>query len=236
MQMDPSDVRVASHPNYPKYEPLLSPGWINGRKVDNSDTQYSFFRGNIPYMLALLVAHPLLRRVYNKLVPVRSALRTPIQTGDSRLEQRLSFDFGFALLFVSVLHGFSALKILSILYLNYSIAKRLPHNFIVPVTWAFNISTLFANELCAGYPYHTLLSFVPIIGTSDVTQSFAATIDGIGGLVSRWEVLFNITVLRLVSFNIDYRWSLDQPRSVSLEVRALPGLSIPVLNVTRRNR
>lgn len=33
--------------------------------------------------------------------------------------------------------------------------------------------------------------------------------DGFGGLMGRWEILFNIIVLRLVSFSLDYYWSLD---------------------------
>ncbi|KNG80499.1 glycerol:H+ symporter (Gup1), partial [Aspergillus nomiae NRRL 13137] len=61
------EVSQESHPTYPTYSHLLSPGWIVGRKVDNSDAQYSSFRDNIPYLLALLVAHPLLRRVYERL-------------------------------------------------------------------------------------------------------------------------------------------------------------------------
>jgi len=59
------DVSQPSHPTYRHYEPLLSPGWIPGRKVDNSDAQYRSFRDNIPYMAVLLVVHPLLRRVYD---------------------------------------------------------------------------------------------------------------------------------------------------------------------------
>lgn len=58
------DVSGPWHPNYSDYESLLSPGWIPGRKVDNSDAQYRSFRDNIPYMGLLVVLHPLIRRAY----------------------------------------------------------------------------------------------------------------------------------------------------------------------------
>jgi hypothetical protein len=58
------DVSGPWHPSYKQYEHLLEPGWIPGRKVDNSDAQYQSFRDNIPYMALVLVLHPILRRVY----------------------------------------------------------------------------------------------------------------------------------------------------------------------------
>jgi hypothetical protein len=61
------DVSGPWHPSYAKYEHLLEPGWIPGRKVDNSDAQYRGFRENIPYMALLIVLHPLLRKGYERL-------------------------------------------------------------------------------------------------------------------------------------------------------------------------
>jgi len=58
------DVSGPWHPSYKKYEDLLEPGWIPGRKVDNSDAQYRGFRDNIPYMALVVVLHPLLRKGY----------------------------------------------------------------------------------------------------------------------------------------------------------------------------
>lgn len=58
------DVSGPWHPSYITYESLLEPGWILGRKVDNSDAQYRSFRDNLPYMGLLLVLHPLARKLY----------------------------------------------------------------------------------------------------------------------------------------------------------------------------
>ena len=61
------DVSGPWHSSYKHYEGLLEPGWIPGRKVDNSDAQYRGFRDNIPYMALVLVLHPLLRKAYERL-------------------------------------------------------------------------------------------------------------------------------------------------------------------------
>lgn len=40
---------------------------------------------------------------------------TPAAAADARLNQRISFDVGFAVVFLAALHGFSIFKILAIL-------------------------------------------------------------------------------------------------------------------------
>lgn len=189
---------------------------------DNSDAQYSSFRDNIPYLLLLLILHPLLRRLYNSLSPVdarsvaQGAKPTIAAAGDARLKQRITFDYYFALIFITALHGISAAKVLFILYLNYNIATKLPRKYIPAVTWVFNVGTLFANELCGGYPLANVAKAVS--GDSTALVRWAEWLDGLGGLMPRWEILFNITVLRLISFNMDYYWSLDYPSSSPIEV------------------
>ncbi|PWY68081.1 glycerol:H+ symporter [Aspergillus sclerotioniger CBS 115572] len=219
-------VSQESHPTYSTYSDLLSPGWILGRKVDNSDAQYSSFRDNIPYLLVLLVGHPLLRRVYNSYVhPVNtdagpSKPSTAALAGDARLTQRTGFDFYFALVFIAALHGVSALKVLAILYVNYKIAKILPRKYIPAATWTFNIGTLFANELCAGYPLERVAALLASQGGAEQDAPlvlWGRFLDGFGGIMPRWEILFNITILRLISFNMDYYWSLDYPAGSPIE-------------------
>ncbi|KAH8427571.1 putative glycerol:H+ symporter (Gup1) [Aspergillus melleus] len=228
------EVSQESHPSYSTYADLLSPGWVPGRKVDNSDSQYSTFRDNIPYLLVLLIAHPLLRRVYEKFTSSSGAESTPrpnvAAAGEARLNQRIRFDFGFAFIFITALHGVSAIKVLAILYINYKIAKTLPRQYIPTATWVFNISTLFANELCAGYPFERIAALLvaPADGTGQEAPlvSWARYIDGFGGLIPRWEILFNITVLRFISFNMDYYWSLDYPAASPIEKKQLDPASL----------
>ena len=229
---------VASHPNYQKYAHLLSPGWIPGRMVDNSDDQYSTIRDNLPYMFVLVVIHPLLRRLYDTIYPLRdtshttaaSKERTSVSTfshevSEARMERRVTFDLYFALVFLCVLHGFSALKVLLILYTNFSIAKRIPRRYVTTATWVFNIGILFANELGKGYSYATIVASTFPWSTAHtagvdgkIGTNWGSTLDAYGGLIPRWEILFKITVLRLVSFNLDYTWSLDRGGSSPVEV------------------
>ncbi|KAH7039071.1 MBOAT, membrane-bound O-acyltransferase family-domain-containing protein [Macrophomina phaseolina] len=228
------DVSKESHPNYPKFEPLLSPGWIPGRKVDNSDGQYSSFRDNLPYLFVIALVHPFLRKAYDYLCRADTYTQvrqisapsghqltqglTAHAAADARLEQRVSFDFGFAIIFTFILHGFSALKVLLILYLNYKITTSLPKNYIPAATWVFNICALFSNEIFRGYPFTSIAAFVH---GGDGSGTWGAWLDSYGGLNSRWEILFNITVLRLISFSMDYYWSLNMQGGSPIEKKQL---------------
>lgn len=233
------DVSQPSHPEYARYEDLLEPGWIPGRKVDNSDAQYSTFRDNIPYMALLLVFHPLLRRAFemslykntlDQSVASKPAGGSPqLSSGNFRLQGRVIFDLAFAAVFLLALHGVSAIKVVTILYANFKIATALPRKHVAIATWIFNIGILFANELCRGYPIAGLTSFLlpnttHAVEKTDQQSDWGGWLDSYGGLVPRWEVLFNITVLRMISFNFDYLWSVDRPASSVIEVQLPPYL------------
>lgn len=177
--------------------------------------------------MVLLIAHPLLRRAFEYYTRSTDTSSTSSNgnastaAADARSTRRIQFDFYFALIFIVALHGISALKVLSILYVNYKIAKTLPRKYIPAATWIFNISTLFANELCGGFPVEKMAALLAGSGESGkeaLLVSWGRTLDGFGGLMPRWEILFNITVLRLISFNMDYYWSLEYPSSSPIEV------------------
>jgi len=233
------DVSQPGSPNWENISKLLSPGWIPGREVDNSDAQYSSFRDNIPYMTLVLILHPLLRRLYGSFWRIDSYTQvrqgpesdlnlsqglSPIAAADARLEHRISFDLGFAFLFITALHGVSAIKVFLILYANYKLATQLPRTYVPLATWIFNIGILFANELCHGYPIAGIASILLPPQTTAAGKpssgNWGSLVDNYGGILPRWEILFNITVLRLISFNLDYYWSLEQNRGSSpIEVR-----------------
>lgn len=178
-------------------------------------------------MVVVVILHPVLRRVYEftKGNTASSASTANGSAGslqssagaDAHFKQRTTFDLYFAILFISVLHGFSALKILLILYMNFNIAMRLPRKAVPLATWLFNIGVLFANETAHGYSYSRVAeSILPFPMAITLSKNF----DFYGGLIPRWEILFNITVLRLIAFNMDYYWSLDRERAGSpIEVR-----------------
>ena len=186
-------------------------------------------------MALVVVLHPLLRRAYDSVLGQNNSAASVANgsadhlpktaTGDVRLEQRTSYDLYFALLFVSVLHGFSAVKILFILYLNFNLAMCLPKHMIPLATWIFNVGVLFANELAHGYSFSTISENVLPLPMAVV---WSKSMDSFGGLIPRWEILFNITVLRLIAFNMDYYWSLDRDRAGSpIEVcRIFPNMPL----------
>jgi hypothetical protein len=135
----------------------------------------------------------------------------------------MRFDFGFGLIFITALHGVSAFKVLLILFINYKIGKSLPRSYVPAVTWTFNICTLFANELCGGYQFEAIATMLARgFGSPGEKQSslveLAKTLDSLGGIMPRWEVLFKVTVLRLISFNMDHYWSLEYPAGSAIEV------------------
>ena len=231
---------IASHPNFANFQHLLSPGWIPGRKFDNTDQQYASFRDNLTYLFLLIVLHPFVRHASEHFYLTRdrpnataashkaTASSSPSKQGtegDVRESRRLTFDLVFAFVFIVALHGSSAFKIIVILYINYTLATKLRRSSVPFATWTFNIGILFANELCRGYPYASLTGLLrPSPGFSDDSSHDATHsdwglfLDSYGGLVPRWEVPFNITVLRLISFNLDYYWSQGRTASSALEV------------------
>ena len=188
----------------------------------------------------MLVLHPLLRKLYDLFW--RSSTYTEVKplsgrpdhgptmgltssaAAEARMDQRISFDYWFAFVFIIALHGASVIKILPILFINYQIATRVPKKYMPAATWIFNIATLFANELSEGYKFTKMAVYFLGKPNHQFAQRnhpaliWAVWLDRRAGLIPRWEVLFNITVLRLISFNLDYYWSLEMRGGSPIEV------------------
>lgn len=186
------DASNETNPNYPKFEHLLSQGWMFGRKVDNSDQQYRFFRNNIPMLFGMIVLHTCTRRVLNWAFQIK---------------RRTSFDFIFGLGFLVVAHGTNCFKILLHIAINYIIGRYITNRKIaILVSWVYGILSLFLNDAVRNTPYG--------IGFLD---------NGYKGLVPRWDVFFNFTLLRMLSFNFDYlerkqKLSEDREKSAGTEM------------------
>ncbi|KAI6099795.1 MBOAT, membrane-bound O-acyltransferase family-domain-containing protein [Pisolithus sp. B1] len=104
--------------------------------------------------------------------------------------------------------GSITIKILTILTINYYIGKGLRGSRIGPLlTWIFNAFILFANERNEGYHFASLH---PSLAALDVFE----------GLYPRWHISFNITMLRLVSFNMDYYWACNSLSTEDRDMRA----------------
>lgn len=191
------DISDPDHPNYPKYERLLEPGLLRSRKVDNSDDQYASFRNQIPTLFLVLAGHQALRWAFDSLFTA------------TRKEKRITYDMWFGLVFLFVIHGFGALKLLIIVLFTYGIAHLAKGSMLNPaMTWVTVVGLLFLNEKYQGYKFIWI-------------HPSLAALDAWAGLLDRWHIHFNITALRLVSHNLDYYWSLKTPakREVSVSER-----------------
>lgn len=169
--------------NYYKFERLLSTGWLFGRKVDNSDAQYRFFRDNFFLLITLILSHVLFKRFILMITHV----------------SKLKFDMCFGLFFLFVAHGFNSLRILAHMMVMFSIVHLLKRkrNWAVCLTWLYGISSLFINDKYRNLPFGSLL---PLLKPLDQLK--------FNGIIERWDVFFNFTLLRLISYNLDYleRW------------------------------
>lgn len=184
-------IRLSSsdHPNFLIYQRRLSPGWIMGRRVDNSDAQYRSFRSNIPYLGLLIALYFILKQIYT-----RSSLSSLSSAPSNRL-YLITFQCVFSILMITALHGTSAIKIILILLANYHLGKACKEHSAAPVlTWILNGAVLYMNEIHSGYKF------------GDLHESLGV-LDSFAGIHPRWHVNFNITMLRLVSFNMDYHWA-----------------------------
>ncbi|KAF9357035.1 glycerol transporter [Mortierella sp. AD094] len=186
------DASSESNPNYNKFKDLLSDGFF-GYKVDNSDQQYANFRDNLPVLATVICVYLPLSHVFRRyFVPV-TPLKSPLQP-----LYRTYFFLAFSFAYLYFMNGSSILKILAIVSMNYAIAKLGGSARWMPAaTWIFNICILFLNESYQGYKFANL-------------HGSLAWLDVYTGVNSRWDVNFNFTMLRLVSFNLDYYWSLRQ--------------------------
>ena len=118
---------------------------------------------------------------------------------------------------ILVLHGTSALKVLAIVSANYAIAKACRGSRAGPaLTWMFNAAVLFLNERYHGYRFGDILPGLEYLVRLSLKGLFGIFTrdyqDTVQGAYPRWHVSFNITMLRLVSFSMDYYWAC-QPQT-----------------------
>ena len=173
-----------TNPNYPRFQHLLSDGWILGRKVDNSDQQYRFFRNNFPLLCGLIFIHVTLRKLINTFIIIPNGRY-------NNNFKRTYFDLIFGIIFLIGAHGINAFKILFHLIINYLIGKYIKnYKLAIWCTWIYGIFSLFFNEWFG-----------------DSSFGLSIFVNGSGyytGIIPRWDVFYNFTLLRMLSFNLDY--------------------------------
>ncbi|KAF9525815.1 MBOAT, membrane-bound O-acyltransferase family-domain-containing protein [Crepidotus variabilis] len=179
----PVSLSQPSHRHFHQFAPRLSQGWLHNRMVDNTDPQYRSFRNNLLLLSAAAAVY----------LGIKFFARR--WNAHSHRLSLIPLNVVLSLATVVALHGFSAIKILAIICINFFIARLLKGSIFTPIlTWIFNGAVLFTTEMYQGYPFEAVF---PALGSLDTFK----------GAYPRWHVIFNITMLRLISFNMDYYWA-----------------------------
>ncbi|KAJ1798029.1 glycerol transporter [Coemansia sp. RSA 2399] len=194
-----------SREEYKEYEEKLSPGWMLGRMMDLSDGQWKTFRSNLPAFTGAMLAYVVLNRIFKAVSASASGERNkrPLKATHRVVLPALWFPCLFATFFVIALSGTSAIFILGLTLGNYALAKTVGGRRWAPlVFWAYNMGMLFANENYRGYEFGRIAERL-------------AWLDEWRGILRRWDITFNLTMLRMVSFAMDYHWRLCQERMLT---------------------
>ncbi|RKO98755.1 hypothetical protein CXG81DRAFT_15488 [Caulochytrium protostelioides] len=188
----------------------LSPGWLFGGRLDNSDPQYRSFRNNIPLLVPVACVYALVSRGLVQ----RSSPRRPA-TAPSAVSRRrdgyapldaatvntdTAFSLMFSLGFLTVFHGASVLKIVVLITLNFAVVRSLRYSRAsVAFAWLYGIGMLYANHHFQGYPFGALAAPLAFLDAPPFT-----------GITGRWWNFFNFTMLRMISFTMDAQWTLSR--------------------------
>lgn len=175
------DASNETSPNFPRFEHLLSQGWMFGRKVDNSDQQYRFFRDNYWLLWALVGSHVGARKLASFVTHHR----------------RTTFDLAFGIVYLFALHGTFVVKIALHVVIMYLMATRIPDTKVARISlWIYGVLTLFLNDKLRNVPLN-----------------IDAIDNGFHGIIERWDVFYNFTLLRMLSFGLDHLEKKDNSKS-----------------------
>lgn len=181
--------------------------------MDNSDGQYAGFRNNIPILILVMFGHLAISKIASLLVS-NTASGRPYQAIRSKSQNNIPnfrhlYTLAFSIVFLTALYGASILKILALILVNYGLAKSLKKSKLaIVLAWTYCIGILFLNHAYEGYKFGMIS---PLLGF----------LDSINGVGLRWHITFNFTILRMISFTMDYYWAMDKTkRNAIFEVRS----------------
>ncbi|KAI9337615.1 MBOAT, membrane-bound O-acyltransferase family-domain-containing protein [Zopfochytrium polystomum] len=193
------DFSSSDRPEYALVRQYLSQGWILNRPMDNSDSQYRTFRGNLPILVPLAAGFLVLSNVLQRF---DASARRPQHLAKTLSLSRVWFSLVFSVVFIAVFNGITGLiKNLLLASISYFIGKLLGSSRWNPVfTWVFCVAALFAADWTRGLPF----SVVPGLGF----------VDQMPGIQSRWWESLRFHILRMISYNMDYHWRSTNTREM----------------------
>eukprot|EP01105_Mastigella_eilhardi_P013655 TRINITY_DN3109_c0_g1_i2.p1 TRINITY_DN3109_c0_g1~~TRINITY_DN3109_c0_g1_i2.p1 ORF type:complete len:489 (+),score=105.54 TRINITY_DN3109_c0_g1_i2:28-1467(+) len=167
----------------------LRDGWLFGRFKDSSDLQWRMVCSYMPLLLLGFPAWAGLCWVWRNVVlggsnsPKAQTARTLVYVASG-------------LGFIFYLHGVHAAWPVVIAVLNYALARILGGTCVcAPAVWTFNVAMLVTCDLYHGF--HNPLA-----------EALLHSVSKYEGML-RWEVSFNLIMLRLISFGMDYHRMLS---------------------------
>jgi hypothetical protein len=186
---------------YASMAPGLRKGWISGRPVDLSDIQWRDFRGSIPAMGFVFSIFALVSRVCSNI----------------NGKARMVWIVAFGAVFLVYLHGRCAVYVWGLVSLNYclaqflkrsTLARGIPSLWKTMVVWVVNIGALIVVKGTDGF------QFLDGLWEDRAVQSVSAfATKG----VFRWQVCFNMTMLRMISQSLDIVWE-EREKGVSRDI------------------
>lgn len=172
-----------------------------GRKIDNSDHQWRTFRNALPMATLLFALYAAGSRLALHVARARGAT----------LEGQMYVRAAVALAGIFILHGLNTFKILALLAANYAIGRACGGTrAAVPVAWAYALAVLFGIEYIK---IRTWSEHNPL-------RTLSLLFDAAPGFYPRWHIAFNFSTLRMLSYNLDYHYSLLSPPPLEVRARA----------------
>ncbi|KAJ1915633.1 glycerol transporter [Mycoemilia scoparia] len=187
---------------YPVFGPLfvyLIYDISSGRKIDISDSQWHTFRSGLFSFFLAMLSFVVLNWIYKNYVLLRLFPRNTNNGFQLTRGFFAQFYFiaAFSVVFLFVITGASIIFIAIFTGINYILAKAFAGKSYGPVIWwVFTMGMLFCNEEFGGYSFASI-------------SSSLEWLDHHRGLI-RWHVTYNITMLRMISFDMDYHWRIKQ--------------------------
>ncbi len=175
-----------------------------GRRIDNSDSQYSGFRSNLTFLVPAMIIYLILSHVLGRI----------------STNARSVFSITVSICAMLYMYGISTVKVFLVMSLNYMVTKTFPRSIFTRIfVWIFGLVVLYIGHEHSGLKFDSIHSNLSFLDAYDKT-------------VMRWWVTFNFSVLRMISFTMDNYWCLleqdvEHGETVALHRRKKDGVVDP---------
>ena len=187
------------------FRAIIKPGWLPlSTGIDLTDIQWRQYRENLILLVPSMLLCVWLRR---RLAPAENA-------AEGSIGRRVVFTAGWSCLFAVVIHGTGAFWLGTALTLNFFVAQQLRSTRLAPAwAWGFSLTLAFISKTwgedyweeriagCAGDFLAVLLTTPPTF--AGVFGRPFAPLDKLFTGLYAWTRPLNLTMLRLISFNVD---------------------------------